>query len=111
MGGLPFYHSAHLHYFTERSVRQVAEKAGFTATNIEVIFTQDYNLLNQLQWIMNDGPQANCIVGLSEIRLQGIDNEMSAWLTKEMEVRNQRYINRLIEKKHASNMLMKLKNE
>jgi 2-polyprenyl-3-methyl-5-hydroxy-6-metoxy-1,4-benzoquinol methylase len=106
-----FYHSAHLHYFTEKSVRQVAGKAGFTDVNMEVIFTQDYNLLNHLHWMMNDGPQANCLVGLSEVRLKGPDDEMSNWLSEEMMALNQRYIDRLVEKKHTSNMLLRLKND
>jgi 2-polyprenyl-3-methyl-5-hydroxy-6-metoxy-1,4-benzoquinol methylase len=106
-----FYHSAHLHYFTERSIRQVAEKAGFPDANTEVTFTQDYNLLNHLHWMMNDGPQANCLVGLSEVRLKGADDEMSNWLSEEMMAINQRYIDRLVAKKHTSNMLLRIKNE
>jgi 2-polyprenyl-3-methyl-5-hydroxy-6-metoxy-1,4-benzoquinol methylase len=106
-----FYHSAHLHYFTEKSLRQVAEKAGFTCANMEVIFTQDYNLLNHLHWMMNDGPQANCLVGLSKVRLRGTDDEMSNWLSEEMAALNQRYIDRIVAKKHTSNMLLKLKND
>lgn len=106
-----FYHSAHLHYFTEKSVRQVAEKAGFTGANMEVIFTQDYNLLNHLHWMMNDGPQANCLVGLSKVRLKGPDVEMSNWLSEEMSALNQRYIDRIVAKKHTSNMLLRLKND
>jgi len=106
-----FYHSAHLHYFTEKSARQVAEKAGFTDANIEVIFTQDYNLLNHLHWLMNDGPQANCLVGMREVRLKGPDGEMSSWLTEEMMALNHRYIDRLVTKKQTSNMLLRLKND
>ncbi len=106
-----FYHSAHLHYFTEKSLRQVAERAGFISENIEVIFTQDYNLLNHLHWIMNDGPQANCLVGLSKVRLKGPDDEMSNWLSEEMSALNRRYIDRIVAKKQTSNMLLRLKND
>jgi 2-polyprenyl-3-methyl-5-hydroxy-6-metoxy-1,4-benzoquinol methylase len=106
-----FYHSAHLHYFTEKSLRQVAEKAGFTSANVKINFIQDYNLLNHLHWIMNDGPQVNCLVGLSEVRLKGPDDEMSNWLSQQMAALNQRYIDRLVEKKHTSNMLLRLKND
>lgn len=105
-----FYHSAHLQYFTESSLRQVADKAGFAAENVEVRFTQDYNLLNHLHWIMNNGPQSNCLVGLSEVRLHGSDNEMSNWLSGELKALNQRYVDRLVASKHTSNMLLRLKN-
>jgi 2-polyprenyl-3-methyl-5-hydroxy-6-metoxy-1,4-benzoquinol methylase len=106
-----FYHSAHLHYFTENSARQVAEKAGFAASHVEVFFTQDYNLLNHLHWIMNDGPQSNCLVGLSEVFLNGPDSRMSNWLSEEIKELNQRYINRLVEGKQTSNMLIRMQND
>lgn len=106
-----FYHSAHLHYFTETSLRKVAQDAGFRLDQIEISFTQDYNVLNHLHWIMNDGPQADCHVGLSEINLQGPNQEIAAWLTEEMRVVNQKYIARLVAAKRTSNILMKLRHD
>jgi 2-polyprenyl-3-methyl-5-hydroxy-6-metoxy-1,4-benzoquinol methylase len=106
-----FYHSAHLHYFTEKSVCQVAAKAGFADASMDVIFTQDYNLLNHLHWIMNDSPQTNCLVGLSEVRVKGPDHEMSNWLSQEMMALNQRYRDRLVARKHTSNLLLRLRND
>lgn len=107
-----FYHSAHLHYFTESSLRQVAQKAGFRDAGVDIFFTQDYNLLNHLHWIMNDSPQADCLVGLSEARLKGADNgEISSWLSDEVFTLNQRYIDRLVKNKSTSNMLMRLRND
>jgi 2-polyprenyl-3-methyl-5-hydroxy-6-metoxy-1,4-benzoquinol methylase len=106
-----FYHTAHLHYFTESSLRLVALRAGFAADQVGISYTQDYNLLNHLHWIMNDGPQANCLIGLSEIELPGVDKELSAWLTQEMKSLNERYIARLVVKKSCSNMMMTLRNE
>ncbi len=106
-----FYHSAHLHYFTEASLRKVAKEAGFRPDQIEISFTQDYNVLNHLHWIMNDGPQVDCHVGLSEINLRGPNPEIAAWLTEEMRAVNQRYIDRLVVAKCTSNMLMKLRND
>ena len=104
-----FYHSAHLHYFTEASLRKVAQEAGFRPEQIEICFTQDYNVLNHLHWIMNDGPQADCHVGLSEINLRGPNQEIAAWLKEEMRAVNQKYIARLVAAKCTSNMLMKLR--
>jgi 2-polyprenyl-3-methyl-5-hydroxy-6-metoxy-1,4-benzoquinol methylase len=106
-----FYHSAHLHYFTEASLRKVARDAGFRSEQIEIIFTQDYNVLNHLHWIMNDGPQSDCHVGLSEIDLRGPNQEIAAWLTEQMRVVNQKYIAKLTAAKLTSNMLMKLRND
>ena len=106
-----FYHEAHIHYFSENSIRKVAEAAGFKQQNIEVLFTQDYNLLNHLHWIMNDSPQNNCLIGLSEVNLNGVDTEISTWLNKEIKSLNQSYIDRLIISKKTSNMLVRLRNE
>lgn len=105
-----FYHSAHVHYFTEASLRQVAQSAGFAGDQVHIGFTQDYNLFNHLHWIMNDGPQANCLVGLSEINLPGADKELSGWLTQEMKALNERYVAQLVTKKSTSNMMMRLTN-
>ena len=55
-----FYHSAHLHYFTEKTLVKIAQEAGFDVDSVEVNYTQDYNLLNHLHWVMNDGPKAAC---------------------------------------------------
>lgn len=106
-----FYHSAHLHYFTEASLTKVARDAGFRADQIEISFTQDYNVLNHLHWIMNDGPQSDCHVGLSEINLRGPNQEIATWLTEEMRDVNCRYIAKLVAAKCTSNMLMKLHYE
>lgn len=106
-----FYHSAHLHYFTETSLRQVAQKAGFSPEQIEISFTQDYNLLNHLHWIMNNGPQADCHIGLSHISFAGQNSEISSWLTEQMQTLNSAYIAKLKAAKCTSNMLMKLHND
>lgn len=106
-----FYHSAHIHYFTEASLSKVARDAGYRPDQIEISFTQDYNLLNHLHWIMNDGPQVDCHVGLSEINLRGPNQEIAAWLTEEMRAVNRKYIAKLIAAKCTSNMLMKLRHD
>lgn len=106
-----FYHSAHLHYFTESSLNKVAQDAGFRPDQIEISFTQDYNVLNHLHWIMNNGPQADCHVGLSEINLLGPNQEITAWLSEEMRVVNRKYISKLIAAKCTSNMLMRLRHD
>tara|TARA_B110000091_G_scaffold47134_1_gene51632 strand:+ start:627 stop:1607 length:981 start_codon:yes stop_codon:yes gene_type:complete len=106
-----FYHSAHLHYFTEKTLSKIAQKAGFDIADVEINYTQDYNLLNHLHWIMNDGPQENCLVGMSEVSLAGKDNKMAEWLSTEMQALNKRYVEQLVLSKRTSNMIMRLKNE
>jgi 2-polyprenyl-3-methyl-5-hydroxy-6-metoxy-1,4-benzoquinol methylase len=106
-----FYHSAHLHYFTEASLTKVAIVAGFRPDQIELNFTQDYNILNHLHWVMNNGPQANCMVGLSEISLRGPNKEISGWLSEEMKELNLKYIAKLTDAKCTSNILMRLTND
>lgn len=106
-----FFHSAHLHYFTEFSLKRVAIEAGFKEEHIKISFTQDYNLLNHLHWIMNHAPQTDCHVGLSKISLPGENKELSTWLTKKMAELNQEYVERLISIKSTSNMMMTIVNE
>lgn len=103
-----FYHSAHLHYFTEASMYNAAIKAGFKPHQIDISFTQDYNVLNHLHWIMNQSPQDNCHVGLREINLLGSNHTISDWLTDEIKTLNKRYISKLVSLKCTSNILMKL---
>jgi 2-polyprenyl-3-methyl-5-hydroxy-6-metoxy-1,4-benzoquinol methylase len=105
-----FYHSAHLHYFTEDSLRKVTALAGFSNGQVEVSFTQDYNLLNHLNWITNNAPQATCNVGLSEVGLTGADEEISTWLSGKVKALNDEYIARLVKAKLTSNMMMVIKN-
>lgn len=105
-----FYHSAHLHYFTEYSLRQVAIDAGFDHEQIEISFTQDYNVLNHLHWVMTNGPQNDCHVGLSKVSLTGINEDISNWLTDKMRTLNAEYVAKLVSSKCTSNMMMKLHN-
>ena len=106
-----YYHSAHLHYFTDDSLKKTAIDAGFMPEQIEIRFTQDYNLLNHLHWIMNRGPQANCHIGLSEIGFDGADAAISGWLATEMQRLNAEYVSKLILAKATSNIMMILKND
>lgn len=103
-----YYHNAHLHYFTEASLKKIALESGFNINQIEVGYTQDYNILNHLHWIMNNSPQSDCHVGLSKINIQGLDSEITSWINLEMRALNERYIQMLINKKSTSNLLMKI---
>ncbi len=57
-----YFHSAHLWYFSAKSLNILMKEAGFKG---RVFFTQDYNILNHMYWINVDAPQPSCIEGLS----------------------------------------------
>lgn len=107
--GTFYYHSAHLHYFTEHSLEKVAIEAGFKKENIQFRFLQDYNVLNHLHWITSQTPQSSCDIGLSSISLTGKNEEITHWLNDEMKKLNDLYIDILIKSKSTSNILMILK--
>lgn len=58
-----YYHSAHIYYFSKKSLSLLLRKAGFSGN---FYFTQDYNILNHFHWIFNNRPQPSCIPGLSK---------------------------------------------
>lgn len=61
-----YYHSAHLWYFSPKSLRAVLESAGFKG---EVQFVQDYNFLNHLHWHHRNAPQPSNRDGMGPARL------------------------------------------
>lgn len=58
-----YYHEAHTHYFTRKSLEKTCAKAGLKIQ--KMFFLQDYNLFNHLYWFFNDHPQKDCLFGLS----------------------------------------------
>ena len=58
-----YYHSAHLFYFSRKSLEILFRKVGLTGN---FHFTQDYNVINHFNWILNDKPQSGCMPGLSD---------------------------------------------
>lgn len=57
-----YFHSAHLWYFTDKSLKKICDKIKLEG---KIYFSQDYNFLNHMNWIINDLPQKSCIPGLS----------------------------------------------
>lgn len=57
-----YFHSAHLWYFTAKSLGSLMKGLGFDG---KIYFTQDYNILNHMHWIAKDAPQKDCVAGLS----------------------------------------------
>jgi len=106
-----YYHSAHLHYFSQSSLRLVAREAGFADSDIEISYIQDYNLLNHLHWIMNNVPQKDCHIGLGEVRLRGRHDAINSWMSQELKDLNHRYAKKLAECGFTSNIMMRLQRE
>ena len=81
-----YYHEAHTFYFSEKSLKIALKKAGFT--NVKMHYLQDYNLLNNLYWYFNNGPQKDCVFGLSAPNVKFLEKSEKAG----------RQINRLFKK-------------
>lgn len=103
-----YYHAQHRFYFSEKSLRKTAELSGMAVEQVR--FTQDYNLLNHLHWIMNHAPQPTCEIGLSEISLRGRPH-ISAWLTECMQELNKEYIDKLVASGETANIMLELRNQ
>ncbi|EHQ36852.1 class I SAM-dependent methyltransferase [Methanoplanus limicola] len=65
-----YFHEAHTFYFTPDSFMQVMRAAGY---NGDILFFQDYNFLNHLNWILLGKPQKSCHMGLSEPKFPIVD--------------------------------------
>ena len=101
-----FYHSAHTQYFSANSLLGAALHAGLTSDQIAIEFEQDYNLLNHLNWLLNDTPQVDCHVGLSALRLPMGDSEIQRWLENEMIDLDARYREKLMQLGVSSNLVL-----
>ena len=57
-----YYHKAHLHYFTDKSIIEICQKYGFSGT-AETF--QMYPFFNHVNWCLNDSPQSSGDVAMS----------------------------------------------
>ena len=99
-----YYHSAHSFYFSEKSLKIIAKESGFKV--LDIIFTQDYNILNHINWALNNQPQNDCLNGLNKPQIIGKDKQMTEWFNNELELLNKKYFAKLSEIKKTSNILM-----
>lgn len=99
-----YFHSAHLWYFTEKSLKKITQKANLKG---KIYFSQDYNILNHMNWIINDFPQKSCIPGLSlpsfPIR-KGINTKTKKTLDDFIKDTDKRYKNMLARMGITSNI-------
>ncbi|MCR4275187.1 MAG: class I SAM-dependent methyltransferase [Candidatus Wolfebacteria bacterium] len=63
-----YYHEAHTHYFSKKSLEKLFEKTGYKID--EIHFIQDYNLLNHFYWYFMNGPQEDCRFGLDKPNIE-----------------------------------------
>ncbi len=68
-----YFHKAHLYYFTEDSLKRLFDK---TELSGDFHYTQDYNIFNHFNWLMNDKPQPNGMFGLSDPNFELKNNSL-----------------------------------
>ncbi len=105
-----FFHPAHLQYFTAGSLEIAALRAGFESANIQVEYTQDYNVLNHIHWLLYDSPQDNCEIGLSEIHFDRGRTTLDAWLCARLRTLDSEYRAELARLRATSNIYLTLTN-
>ena len=103
-----YFHAQHLFYFSWKSLMNYAGKAGFS--NMKIKFTQDYNLLSHIHWLMNKTPQPTCHPGLGPVAFKGKDSGMASWLSKKLSALNDEYISMLVDSGQTSNLTLILTN-
>lgn len=101
-----YYHEAHTHYFSEKSLEKLAQKCGLIIEDI--YFLQDYNVLNHLYWYFNNGPQEDCVSGLSKARIDfsEFNTEAGGKVNALFQEFDQRYKQILSEYKLTSNIFV-----
>jgi 2-polyprenyl-3-methyl-5-hydroxy-6-metoxy-1,4-benzoquinol methylase len=99
-----YFHADHRFYFSARALKQLGRRAGFR--NPEIRFTQDYNVLNHLHWLMTGRPQADCHAGLAPPSLPGNDTSVRDWLIDRLQFLNHEYIQKLTSTGTTSNITM-----
>lgn len=99
-----YFHADHRFYFTETSLRIVAKRAGFE--KVRVHYSQDYNLVSTINWIMNRVPQPTCHPGLSRVKFEGRDAELAKWLTTRMSLLSDEYADLLAKTGRTSNITL-----
>lgn len=67
-----FYHKAHLAYYNRYSLFKLLDSLGLCG---EIIYTQDYNIMNHVNWIVNEEPMKDGRKGLEEFISLPIQDE------------------------------------
>jgi len=100
-----FFHSAHLWYFTEKSLKKLMGKASFKG---KVSHMQDYNIMNHMNWIINDNSNKNYAEGLSSPTLP-IRKDVSTSISKSLDAfikkMDKEYKEKLSKLKITSNIM------
>jgi len=81
-----WFREPHTFYFSLKTLKKVTEKAGFVG-NIKTF--QEYNILNQMNWILKKEPQKSVDMGMSIPQLiesnsvnKSIKDEFNKWIIK-----------------------------
>lgn len=99
-----FFHISHLWYFTEKSLTKLMKLCNLDG---KIFYIQDYNILNHMNWILNDRPQTSSLSGLSAPLLplrERIEPRIKVGLAGFIQKMDELYKNRLSELKITSNI-------
>jgi len=100
-----FFHSSHLWYFTEKSLKKLMSKVSFKG---KVAHIQDYNIMNHMNWIINDDSDKDYTKGLSSPTLpirKNIPTSISKSLDTFIKKTDKEYKKELSRLKITSNMM------
>jgi SAM-dependent methyltransferase len=104
-----FFHDDHLFYFSYKALHIVASYAGFQ--QFRVRFTQDYNVLSHLHWLMNRGPQPTCHIGLGPSCFPGQHGAVANWLNSRLTELDRDYRALLKSECKTSNLMLIATND
>lgn len=103
-----FFHEAHNWYFTEKSLRILAEKTGFEV--VEVAYTQDYTFFNHIFWTLSGMGQNHTKLGMSIPQINSTSN-VAEEINEMLEYCHTWYAEILERYKATSNILMVLRKK
>lgn len=101
-----YFHEAHNWYFTEKSLRILAERVGLEV--VEVKYTQDYTFFNHIFWTLAGMGQSDTLLGMSIPQIND-DSEAADEINEMLEYAHTWYEEILSRYKVTSNILMVLR--
>ena len=100
-----WYREPHVYYFSDKTLSAVTTKAGLKGS-IQTV--QEYNFINQLNWILTGQPQKSADIGMSNPVLPMIDTtdpSLKKDLVEWLKTSNEGYINILNKHGVGENIL------
>ena len=100
-----WYREPHIYYYSASTLKRLLQKCGFKGT---IQTEQEYNFLNQMNWLFAGKPQKSATIGMSEPKLvasnavgKRLKHDFNRWIRKV----NREYIALLKKHRVAENLL------